>query len=238
MYESIWGMLFVWHFGLQCPLLFCFILFKYLMSTNFPLKPFQSYSIIYTAATFRELLFFPYVHQHTTSEKQVGYLQLRHTHNTISKRKKIPLQLWLFVQVVFCFCCCFFLSELSCVLLFCDCLCAHQLNYVAFNAIPYHHRTTNLSKIQFNSVNEKVPFFHLPISTMSAVNYKECHKTSAWTHASFLSLSRSVSVFFELQLLLTQSLAICVSCVPFNLASNIFIIEICVPNVFRFSSIK
>lgn len=105
------------------------------MSTNFPLKPKPSSH--HPAATFRELLL-----QHKTTEVAVTC-----KFDTYNQNKN----------------CCNFGY-------FCNfCLCSvfffRLQTTLFFDAIPYHHRSTNLSKIQFSSVNGKSLFFHYRNST-------------------------------------------------------------------------
>lgn len=163
MYESI----FVWHSGLVLFFFVCFVAkFKYLMSTNFPLKPIQTrYSCHFSRAF------------HTT--KTPTLCNLAELNDGTKQKTLLQLSQLVILQVR--------RRLFLCV-------------FTVFNAIPDHHRSTNLSKIQFNSVNIK-RLFPFPISLFRAMQARissKCDRLMCSFHSRviFFIIGNCVSMVF------------------------------------------
>lgn len=145
-----------------CLLVVCRLL-KYLMSTNFPLKPIQrSIQLPLFAYSSCNKIRKPWL---LDRRERCDFTELRcdaTTTRTNKTKTATPNQLQLLYSFGY------FASCLGVALLCLFYFYSTEFNELVFNAIPDHHRSANLSKIQFNSVNKK-RLFPFPIFSEQCV---------------------------------------------------------------------
>lgn len=135
-------------------------LLEYLMSTNFPLKPIQrSIQLPLFAYTSCNKVRKPWL---LDRRERCDFAELRcdaTTTRTNKKRQQHRISCNFYTVSVI----------LQVVLVLHCCVCLSLFHWMlVFDAIPDHHRSANLSKIQFNSVN-KERFFPFPIFSEQCV---------------------------------------------------------------------